>query len=179
MKQTTLFDYFPKNVEYRLEIKNSEKISKEQKIGSETILKQYKPLVKSLIQKNLAEIIQDEEEFRNLLNLLGENWFYDEESFGYTDKNRIMAVSIIQQFNILFFKLYKENGFVLIKNFELDVENLTNKEFMIINNIEYNSVYLSKAFDILNNSFKIYQHKSLKLLYLKGKKLCVLICPKL
>ena len=179
MKQTTLFDYFSKNVKTEIQVKNYEKFSKNLKSASEPIPKQNRQLVKSLVQQDLRNIIKNREDFENLSNLLGENWFFDEDSFGYLDKTHIMSVSTIQQFNILFFKFYKENDFILIKNFKLDVENLTNKKYNVINDTEYNSVYLAKAIEILNNSFKIYQNEKLKLLFLKGKKFCVLICPKL
>ncbi len=179
MKQTTLFDYFSKIVKTEIQVKNYEKFSKNLKSTSEPVPKQNRQLVKSLIQQDLRKVIKNREDFEGFSNLLSENWFYDKDSFGFVDKTHIMSVSTIPQFNILFFKLYEENDFILIKNFKLDVENLTNKEYNVINDTEYNSVYLAKAFEILNNSFKIYQNEKLKLLFLKGKKFCVLICPKL
>jgi hypothetical protein len=50
--------------------------------------------------------------------------------------------------------------------------------FIKINEIEYNSYYLSKAFQILGDQIKGFQHKMLKLLYIKNSKFATLICPK-
>ena len=51
-------------------------------------------------------------------------------------------------------------------------------KYLRFNEIEYNSYYLFKAFQILGEKIKFFQHKTLKLLFLKNSKFATLICPK-
>lgn len=170
MKQMTLFDYLPKIEKVELENRKYEKGFKGQEITTNSILKQYKSLIKSLIQQDLTEVIIEKKNFENLSNLLGDHWFYDEESFGYTDKKHIMSISTIQQFNISFFKIYKRADFELIKNFQMDIADLTEEEYTMISDTEYNTIYFRISLEILGELVQMYQHKKLKLLYLMGNK---------
>jgi len=178
MKQTTLFDYFPKTVKVKVENQDYERNYKVHRITSTQVLKQYKPLIKSLVQQDLKEVIIEKENFENLSNLLGDNWFYDEASFGYTDKNHIMSVSTISQLNSSFFKLYNIADFILIDKHQIQLMNLLNEEYTKIKNVEYNTIYFKKAIEILKKSYQIYQHIKLKLIFLTNTKFAVLICPK-
>ncbi|MFW9970992.1 MAG: hypothetical protein ACFFDF_12430 [Candidatus Odinarchaeota archaeon] len=178
MKQTTLFDYLSEIEKVKQKNEISKKSSNLQKILSNPIKNQYKPLIKSLVQQNLTEIIVEKENFENLSTLIGDNWFYDDASFGFTDKNRIMCVSTLPKLNSSFFKLYNFEDFMKINEQQKQSLITLNEEYTKINNVEYDTIYLKKSIEILKESFQVCQHKTLKLLFLKDNKFGVIICPK-
>ena len=174
MKQTTIFDYFldlPKQIEKK-------RYNAPQKI--EESLQNNNGLIKTYVQKNLSQLIKEQEEFQKVKDLLGNSWHRQKNGFGFTDEDNIMIASTIQDFNSNFFNVYKFEDFIHITDLGLEMEDLKEDKnmFIIINEIEYNSYYLSKAFLILGDQIKSFQHKTLKLLYLMNSKFATLICPK-
>jgi len=175
MKQTTIFDYIlrsSKQLKHQLDIPL-------QKINNAVLQKDG--LIKTYIQKNLSEVIKEQEEFSKIKDLLGNSWFKQENGFGLTDKSNIMILSTLQDFNNNFFNLYKFEDFEQLTQLNQIIKNLKKddkKLYLILNRIEYNSHYLSKAFEILRENSKVFQHKNLKLLFLRNSKYAALICPK-
>lgn len=174
MKQTTIFDYFlnlPKQTEKK-------RFSTLQKI--EESLQNKNGLIKTYIQKDFSQLIKEQEESQKIKDLLGTSWHRQKNGFGFTDEKNIMIVSTIQDFNSNFFNVYRFEDFVHIIDLSLEMEDLKEDKsiFIIINEIEYNSYYLFKASQILGNQIRCFQHKTLKLLYLKNSKFATLICPK-
>jgi hypothetical protein len=174
MKQTTIFDYFlnlPKQTEKK-------RYSAPQKI--EESLQNKNGLIKTYVQRNLSQLIKEQEEIQKVKDLLGTSWHRQKNGFGFTDKDNIMIVSTIHGFNSNFFNVYKFEDFIHIIDLSLKMEDLKEDKsiFIKINEIEYNSYYLSKAFQILGDQIKGFQHKMLKLLYIKNSKFATLICPK-
>ena len=172
MKQPTIFDYLSgtKSKGPRKEF-NSE-------IEREILVERNEPLTKTLIQKNLSQVIKEQQEFQSIKDILGDSWYKQEDGFGYTDKENIMVVSLVKDFNINFFTLYDFNDFKRLEKFEVGELKEERNQYFEINDIKYNCFYLSKAFQVLGESYRIYQHTNLKLLYLKNSKLAVLICPR-
>jgi len=174
MKQTTIFDYISKVSKKTREtpltsFKNNEK----------NII-QNEVLINSYIQKNLSQLILEEEEFYKIKDLLGDSWHRQENGFGLTDKDNIMIFSTIRDFNNNFFNLYKLEDFDLLKKINLKIEDLKEDKnlYLTFNGIEYNSYYIFKAYQILGEKSKIYQHHKLKLLFLINSKYAALVCPK-
>ena len=174
MKQTTIFDYIQKSVKQARE----KPIIPLQKMDNN--LHQKDAIIKTYMQKNLSEVIKKQEEFQKIKDLLGNSWFKQENGFGFTDKSNIMILSTIQDFNNNFFNLYKFEDFKQItptsRNLKDLKENLN--VYLPINGVEYNSYYLFKAFKILGDQIEFFQHKTLKLLFLKNSNFATLICPK-
>ena len=174
MKQTTIFDYFlnlPKPTE-------NKRFSVPQKIDES--LQNKNGLIKTYVQKNLSQLIKKQEEFQKVKDILGNSWHRQENGFGFTDEKNIMIASTIQDFNSNFFNLYKLEDFDYLVDLNLKIEDLREDKnvYLRINEIKYNSYYLSKASQILGSQIKCFQHKTLKLLYLKNSKFATLICPK-
>lgn len=172
MKQTTIFDYIlrsSKQLKYPPDITFQKINAVHQKDG----------LIKSYIQKNLSEVIKEQEEFQKIKDLLGNSWFKQENGFGFTDKSNIMILSTLQDFNNNFFNLYKFEDFEQLTQISHNIQDLKEdiNVYLIVNGIEYNSYYLFKAFKILGEKSKIYQHQKLKLLFLRNSKYSALICP--
>ena len=174
MKQTTIFDYFlklPKQTEKKI-------YSAPQKI--EESFQNKNGLIKTYVQKNLSQLIKEQEEFQKVKDLLGDSWHKQKNGFGFTDEKNIMIASTIQDFNSNFFDVYKFEDFVPIVDLSLEMEDLREDKnvYLKINEIKYNSYYLFKTSQILGDRIKCFQHKTLKLLYLKNSKFAILICPK-
>lgn len=91
-----------------------------------------------------------------------------------------MIMSSIKDFNTNFFNLYNFNDFEQIPIISNNYNNLKEDKnsYFTINDIKYNCYYLIKAFNILGEKSKIFQHKRLKLLFIKNSKYAALICPK-
>lgn len=179
MKQTTIFDFFPYE---RTQQNNCPKINIESNFSNnkiQNIINNKNCLEKSYIQKNLSQIIEEQIEFKNILISLGNSWYIHEKGFGFTTKDNIMMFSTIQDFNNNFFNSYNINDFEKIE--DSNVLDLCQDRLIYykINNIEYNSYYLSKALEIIGDKCKIFQHKKLKLLFIRNNKYAALICPKL
>ncbi|KKM79969.1 hypothetical protein LCGC14_1344600 [marine sediment metagenome] len=174
MKQTTIFDYILKSSK-QLKI---QPVLPQQKLNN--ALHQKDGLIKTFIQKNLSEVIGEQEEFQKLKNLLGNSWFKQVNGFGFTDKSNIMILSTLQDLNDNFFNLYKFEDFNHFVDISFKIEDIREdrNEYLTINEIEYNSYYLFKAVQILGDQVKFFQHKTLKLLYIKNSKFATLICPK-
>lgn len=174
MKQTTIFDYIQKSVKQARE----KPIIPLQKMDNN--LHQKDAIIKTYMQKNLSEVIKEQEEFQKIKDLLGNSWFKQENGFGFTDKSNIMILSTIKDFNNNFFNLYKFEDFKQLAQVNYNIEDL--KEdinlYLIVNGVEYNSYYLIKVFKILEEKSKLYQHEKLKLLFLRNSKYAALICPK-
>jgi len=174
MKQSTIFDYFlnlPKQTQKkRYSIQHKVEESSQNKNS----------LIKTYVQKTLSQLIKEQEEFHELKNLLGASWSRHKNGFGFTDEKNIMIAATIQDFNLNFFNLYKFEDFNHIVNLNFKIEDLREDKnvYLRINEIEYNSYYLFKTFQILGDQIKFFQHKTLKLLYLKNSKFAILICPK-
>ena len=174
MKQTTIFDYFlnlPKQTEKK-------RFSAPQKI--EESLQNNNGLIKTYVQKTLSQLIKEQEEFQKIKDLLGTSWHRQKNGFGFIDEKNIMIAATIQDFNSNFFILYKFEDFNHLVDLKFNIEDLREDKnvYLKINEIKYNSYYLSKAFQILGDQIKCFQHKTLKLLYLKNSKVATLICPK-
>ena len=174
MKQTTIFDYFlnlPKQTEKK-------RYNAPQKI--EQSLQNKNGLIKTYIQKNLFQLIKVQEEFQKVKDLLGNSWHRQKNGFGFTDEKNIMIAATIQDFNSNFFNLYKFEDFNHLVDLNFKIEDLREDKniYLKINDIKYNSYYLFKASQILGDQIKCFQHKKLKLLYLKNSKFATLICPK-
>jgi len=174
MKQTTIFDYLL-NLPKQLQKK---RYNTQQKI--EESLQNKNSLIKTYVQKNLSQLIKEQEEFQKVKDLLGNSWYSQKNGFGLTDDDNIMIVSTIQDFNTNFFNVYKFEDFIHIGGLSFKKEDLRENKnvYLRINEIEYNTYYLFKAFQILGDQIKFFQHKTLKLLYLKNSKFATLICPK-
>jgi len=115
MKQTTLFDF-------KLKSSNPLKYQPDnplQKISNTVVQKD--DLIKTYIQKSLSEIIKEQEELQRIKDLLGNSWFKQENGYGFTDKNNVMVLSTLQEFNKNFFNLYKFEDFeqLIKKTFKL------------------------------------------------------------
>ena len=180
MKQTTIFDYFPKSKKqknYHLNF-TKDKTSSQNKF--QKVLQQKKNLTKSYLQKTLSQLIKEQEDFQRILTILGNTWYKQKEGFGFTDKNNIMTFSTIQDFNNNFFNIYNFEDFERIENSYLDMDEIIENKshYIIAGEFEYNSYYLSKSFKILGNKCEIFQHTKLKLLFLKNDRYAALICPK-
>lgn len=174
MKQTTIFDYILKSSK-QLKI---QPVIPPQKLNN--AIHQKDGLIKTYIRKNLSEAIKEQEEFQKFKDLLGNSWFKQENGFGFTDKSNIMILSTIQDFNNNFFNLYKFEYFKQLMQISHNIKDLKEdvNVYIIVNGIEYNSYYLFKAFKILGEKSKIYQHQKLMLLFLRNSKYAALICPK-
>ena len=174
MKQTTLFDYM---------LRSSKQLKYQPDIPLQIInnaVQQKDGLIKTYIQKNLSEIINEQEEFQKIKDLLGNSWFKQENGFGFTDTSNIMILSTIQDFNNNFFNLYKFEDFERLGKINFKTRNLKEDKdlCLMINEIEYNSYYLFKTFKILGEKSEIYQHSKLNLLFLRNSKYAAVICPK-
>lgn len=174
MKQTTIFDYQlrrTKQLKYQPDIPL-------QKINN-AVHHDY-GLIKTYIQKNLSEVIKEQEEFQKIKDLLGNSWFKQENGFGFTDKSNIMILSTLIDFNNNFFNLYKFEDFDLLYEEYFEVMDIREDKgaYLKLNGIEYNSYYLFKATIVLGENIKIYQHKKLMLLFIRNSKNGALICPK-
>ena len=174
MKQTTIFDYFlnlPKQAERK-------RYSAPQKI--EESFQNKTGLIKTYVQRNLSQLIKEQEEFQKVKDLLGTSWHRQKNGFGFTDEKNIMIVSTIHDFNSNFFNLYKFEDFDYLIDLNFKIEDLREdkNEYLKINEIKYNSYYLFKASQILGDQIKCFQHKKLMLLFLKNSKFATLICPK-
>ncbi len=105
MKQTTIFDY---------QLRSSKQLKYQPVIPlqkrNNAVHHDY-GLIKTYIQKNLSEVIKEQEEFQKIKDLLGNSWFKQENGFGFTDKSNIMILSTLQDFNNNFFNLYKFEDF--------------------------------------------------------------------
>ena len=174
MKQTTIFDYILKSSK-QLKI---QPVVPPQKLNN--AIHQKNGLIKTYVQKNLSEVIKEQEEFQKLKNLLGNSWFKQENGFGITDKSNIMILSTLQDFNDNFFNMYKFEDFKQLTQVSLNIKDLKEDVnlYLSVNGIEYNSHYLFKALKILGETSKMHQHDKLKLLFLRNSKYCALICPK-
>ena len=137
-------------------------------------------LIKTYVQKNLSQLIKEQEEFQKIKSLLGNSWHKQKNGFGFTDEKNIMIAATIQDFNSNFFNLYKFEDFDYLVDLNIKIEDLREDKnaYLKINEIEYNSYYLSKASQILGDQIKCFQHKKLMLLFLKNSKFATLICPK-
>ena len=111
MKQPTIFDYISKSPK---EIKNYQ-ANPLQKTGN--IIEQKGNLTKTYIQKNLSQVIKEQEDFHYIKELLGKSWFKQENGFGFTDQENIMVFSTIQDFNNKFFNLHKVKVFIFVSIF--------------------------------------------------------------
>jgi len=174
MKQTTIFDNFldlPKQA-------NEKRYTSLNKNNQN--LQNKSQLAKTFVQKTLSHLIIQQEKFQKIKDLLGASWYRQENGFGFTDERNIMIVAPIQDFNSKFFKLYKFEDFknLIDLNIKLDDIKEDKNQYLRINEIEYNSYYLFKSIQILGNQIKFFQHKTLKLLFLKNSKFATLICPK-
>lgn len=174
MKQTTIFDYFlnlPRQAEKK-------RYSATQKI--EESFQNKNGLIKTYVQKNLSQLIKEQEEFQKVKNLLGNSWYKQKNGFGFTDEKNIMIIATIQDFNSNFFNLYKFENFNHLVNLNFKIEDLREDKniYLKINEIKYNSYYLSKASQILGENLRAYQHQKLKLLFLRNSIYAALICPK-
>ncbi len=174
LKQTTIFDYILKSTK-QLKI---QPVVPPQKLNN--AIQHKDGLIKTFVQKKLSEVIKEQEEFQKFKDLLGNSWFNQEDGFGFTDKSSIMILSTLQDFNDNFFNLYKFEDFNQVVDLCFKIEDIKEDRNVniIINEIEYNSYYLFKAIQILGDQIKFFQHKTLKLLYLKNSKFATLICPK-
>ncbi len=174
MKQTTIFDYFLKLPKQT----GKKSYSAPQKI--EESFQNKNGLIKTYVQKNISQLIKEQEEFQKVKDLLGNSWHRQKNGFGFTDEKNIMIAATIQDFNSNFFNLYKFEDFNHLIDLNFKIEDLREDKnvYLKINEIKYNSYYLSKAFQILGDQIKSFQHKTLKLLYLKNSKVATLICPK-
>ncbi len=174
MKQTTIFDYFLKLPKQT----GKKSYSAAQKI--EESFQNKNGLIKTYVQKNISQLIKEQEEFQKVKDLLGNSWHRQKNGFGFTDEKNIMIAATIQDFNSNFFNLYKFEDFNHFVDLSFKLEDIREDRnaYLIINEIEYNSYYLFKAFQILGDQIKFFQHKTLKLLYLKNSKFATLICPK-
>lgn len=174
MKQTTIFDYFLKLPKQT----GKKRHSAPQKIEESF---QYKNgLIKTYIQKNISQLIKEQEEFQKIKDILGTSWHRQKNGFGFIDEANIMIAATIQDFNLNFFNLYKFEDFDYLVDLNFKIEDLREDKnaYIEINETKYNSYYLSKASQILGDQIKCFQHKTLKLLYLKNSKVATLICPK-
>ena len=174
MKQTTILDYFlnlPKKT-------HKKRHYTQQKIDES--LQNKNSLIKIHVQKTLSQLINDQEKFQKIKDLLGNSWYRQKNGFGLTDEKNIMIVATIQDFNVNFFNVYKFEEFNHLVDLRLKVEDLREdkNEYLKINETKFNSYYLFKAFQILGDEINSFQHKTLKLLYLKNSKFATLICPK-
>ena len=174
MKQTTIFDYFlnlPKQIEKK-------RYSVPQKIKES--LQNNNGLIKTYVQKNISQLIKEQEEFQKVKDILGTSWHRQKNGFGFIDETNIMIAATIQDFNSNFFNLYKFEDFDYLVDLNIKIEDLREDKnaYLKINEIEYNSYYLSKASQILGDQIKCFQHKKLMLLFLKNSKFATLICPK-
>lgn len=174
MKQPTIFDYISKSLK---EVKDYQVIPLQK---TRNIIEQKDNLTKTYIQKNLSQVIKDQEDFHYIKELLGKSWFKQENGFGFTDQENIMVFSTIQDFNNKFFNLYKLNDFEPLKGVKLQSQDLKEDRnlYLTLNGMEYNSYYLFKASQILGENFRAYQHQKLKLLFLRNSIYAALICPK-
>ena len=174
MKQTTIFDYF-----LNLQKQTQKKIYiAQQKI--EERLQNKNSLTKTYVQKTISQLIKVQEEFQKIKDLLGNSWYKQKNGFGLTDEKNIMIVATIQDFNSNFFNLYSFEDFIHIVDLSFKIDDLSEDKsiYLSINEIEYNSYYLFKAFQILGDQIKFFQHKTLKLLFLRNSKFATVICPK-
>jgi len=180
MKETTLFDFLP---DCFLRKEESMQISKPNlgfKKKKKSLVDTQKKLEKLYVQKNLFQIINEEEELKEIIKNLGSDWNKQKDGFGYIDKENIMIFSTVTDFNANFFKIYKFKDFKLIVkeiNENSEISEDKNK-FIKINNCKYNSYYLFITLKILDVNYKIYQHKNLKLLFLRNENYASLICPR-
>ncbi len=174
MKQTTIFDYILKNSKQLI----VQPVVPPQKLDN--VIHQKDVLIKTYFQKNLSEVIKEQEEFQKFKGLLGKSWFKQENGFGFTDKSSIMILSTLRDFNDNFFNMYKFEDFEQLTKLSLNIKDLKEdvNGYVSVNGIEYNSYYLFKAFKIVGEKSKIYQHSKLKLLFLRNSKYAALICPK-
>ncbi len=174
MKQTTLLNFLPKSLQKTQVVKSTdnEKINLNVTGNIE--------LNKVLKQKSLLEIIEAQEKYENILDILGNGWFKDTDGFGFIDKDKIMIASILSDFNIYFFNIYNIDDFKIIKPELLIFDKLSNEKdkYLEIQGIEYKQYYLLKSLELLERSFQVWQHEKLKLLFLKNQDYGILICPK-
>ena len=180
MKKTTILDYLPKS---SIQKKNQLDASEEKIKDEKNVLdfqEQQNKLVKSLIQKSLAQVIEEQEDYNNICKILDNSWKKEQNRFGYSDKENIMVISTIQDFKKNFFQAYDINDFLRIKkiNFQIGAIPKKKTQYATIKDIEYDSYYLSMALKILGDKCKIYQHLKMKLLFIKNEKYAALICPK-
>ncbi len=178
MRKTTIFDYIPKTYNQNLIKKNI--IQSKSLVNLNSQKYQKKRIEKSYIQKNLAQLLEEEDQLKEILKELGDSWEKNQKMFGYSDNENIMIFSTIRDINAHFFNLYDFENFVHLDNEVLNNENLSEDKdsYLQIDNVNYNCYYLSIALKILENNYVIYQHKTLKLLFIKNKIFGVIICPK-
>lgn len=180
MKQTTIFNFLPKIREVendKIPVDDKNIFSSNKTYTTKQIKSQ---LVRTYLQKNLSQLIEEQTEFESALRNLGKSWYKQKEGFGYTDSKKIMIFAKIQEFNANFFNLYEFNDFQLIRNAFIDIDDITkNKnEYVKISNIDYSINYVLKAVKVLGEDCRIFQHSKLKLIYIKNDKFAALICPK-
>ena len=73
MKKTTIFDYLPKSI---IQKENQLELSKETNPVKKSVKynQNQERLVKSLIQKSLAQVIEEQEDYNNICKLLDNSW---------------------------------------------------------------------------------------------------------
>ncbi|MEJ2249569.1 MAG: hypothetical protein P8Y97_07910 [Candidatus Lokiarchaeota archaeon] len=175
MKQKNLLNYLPQLIRDAQDKAKGKTLKKSKnKLGKWKDKHEEKP-----IQKDLTQILEKNQEYRDLVKKLGNNWRKNENGFGYIDKNRIMLLGTIQDFNRNFFRVYDKKDFKKLKNlrYSIIIKFNEEKEFVSIKNIKYKSYYLKKALEVLGQEYQLYQHKRLKLLILRNTDYATLICP--
>jgi len=139
MKQTTIFDYFlnlPKQV-------NKKRFTALKKNDSN--MQNKNELLKTYVQKNLSQLVNQQEEFLKVKDLLGPSWYRQENGFGFTDEKNIMIITPIQDFNSKFFKLYKFEDFNNLIDLNIKIDDIKEDKniYLRINEIEYNSNFFN------------------------------------
>lgn len=180
MKQTTIFDFFPKRrnkEDYIEKIKNN--VLHNPSKNLESVKKENSNII-SNVQQSLFDIIDRKKRFEKYLTILGDEWYFQEDGLGFTNKDNIMVFSTYIDFKKKFFNLYNFEDFKQINNLRQHISNLMEdkNKYILVDDIEYSSYYLFKAIKILGNECKIYQHSKLKLLFIQNDKYAALICPK-
>ena len=180
MKKTTILEYLPELTSQKEKTKEPMKDTSDFIKKGQNILNQQKKLEKTSIQKNLIQIIQEDEKLTDIIKKLGKDWKKNNDGFGYTDKNKITILSTIRDFNANFFKIYKLTDFIILSNENIKINESTRdkSKFTKINDVEYNLYYLTIIKEIFGDKIKIYQHNMLKLLFLRNQNFAALICPK-
>lgn len=130
---------------------------------------------KKRIQKRLISL-SEEEELKIILKELGDFWTKNEDNFGYGDKADISLFGTVRDFRKNFFKQFNLKDFKKVSR-PIKLREVKNGEnYFNINGTYYDSYYLQKAMTVIIN-FRIFQHKSLDLLFLRNKRFGFLICP--
>lgn len=178
MKKTTIFDYIPEIKNQNLKSKDITQSRSLDSINSPTY--QKKRIEKTYIQKNLVQLLEEEEKLREIIKELDDSWEKNQHMFGYSDNEKIMIFSTIRDINAHFFNLYDFENFIRLEDEILNKDDLKEDKncYIQIENVDYNCYYLSIALKILDRNYVIYQHKTLKLLFMRNKHFGAIICPK-